>query len=447
MKQIEFQGQIHEFPDGVTEDQIRQALSQYAPKETEAQPNALFPSASQVEGEGFKANAKRAGLGLMDLLGAPKRALATVRGQSMNDPDAYLLRPETEKAVASAKEALAKRPDAKNIPVPMGGFAMGMMPTAEMVPALTEVGGQIASDPLSLMGLFTKGAEFASSKLKSAGAKVYESALKPSKALVQKKGLVPEQILEKGYGGNFNKGLAKLEGDLGSLSDEVEGIASNAAKNRPHATLDLTQSLARARKNMAGELMQGEHGGLQDDIAKGGQQWAEDLSNRPLGVTDPLTALKYQRGVGAMGKWDKGLSPNLVPPKARVANEFYQEIGADLADVVPEIAPLRKEQSLRIPMRQALEDAAARTGKNNAISLTDAIALTGSAAGVSTGGAKGGIPGMLFGAVNKASKSPQVGNFLYQQGKSLSEESMIRDALKRALLHNVFNRDDADQNQ
>jgi hypothetical protein len=398
--------------------------------------DALFPGTIQNPDEGVGGAMKWGPQEAFDIMNAPARAVAKLRGQEMSDPNAYFLRPETEQAVAKAKSDLAAHPEVDwNMPQGIGGTGMGMMPTAAMAPGLTEQGGRMLSDPLLPLSAVRSLFEMIAPSIRGMGTKIYESALKPSKALVQKKGLDPEKMLEMGYGGGFNKGLERVESDLSGMNDQVKKIVADKMIADPHATIDLTSALARTKKGLAEELMSGQHAGLQDEIAKGAQEWAGDLSSRPLGVTDPATALEYQKGVGAMGRWDKNINPQMVPAKSRIANQYYHEIGNDLQEVVPEIAPIRSEMSARIPMRQALEDAAARTAKNHAISLSDVIATTGAVAGgVGAHSPKGGIPGLLFGAVNRAAKSPQVGNALYQTGKSMEEVGPMQEAIRRALI-------------
>jgi len=51
----------------------------------------IMPSASQIEGEGFKPSAARVGMGVADILDIPKRALAYITGQGdMDDPEANI---------------------------------------------------------------------------------------------------------------------------------------------------------------------------------------------------------------------------------------------------------------------------------------------------------------------------------------------------------------------
>jgi hypothetical protein len=287
-------------------------------------------------------------------------------------------------------------------------------------------------------------------KLKEAGLKIYDSALKPSKALILKKGLDPEQILQQGYGGGFGSGLNALEK---RLSDLDEGVTNEVLAANPSTSLegvpdkdpiDLYSALKDVIANKKNEVMAGEHAGLANELEAAGKQWQSDLDNR-LTTVDPATALKYQRGVGKWGYWDRNINPGEVPAKARLANDYYSELGNKLDEVLPNIGPMRKEQSQLIPMRQALQEAEARTSKNHTISLTDMFSGLGAMIGLNSHGPKGALIPLVGGAINRASKSPQVGTALYKAGEGLATKSLARDAIKRAILNNAYTPEEDNQ--
>jgi hypothetical protein len=212
--------------------------------------------------------------------------------------------------------------------------------------------------------------------------------------------------------------------------------------------VDLLDALNSTKRGMRQELASGAHAGLADDIGSGQAQWLADLEARGMaGAVPPVNALTYQRGVGAMGKFDYGQNPQLVPPKARVANKLYGQIGDRLEEVAPEIGPLRKEISDLIPARMALTGALERTDKNFALSLKEAIAAAGAMQGAAAAGPIGALPGLGLAGSIHASQSPRIGNFLYQQGKSMAEPSALRDAIKRYLLQAVFAQDVSEESQ
>lgn len=215
---------------------------------------------------------------------------------------------------------------------------------------------------------------------------------------------------------------------------EPQGTTQDITK-----VINLLQSLERAKGGLGRELTDFEHAGLVDDIGAGAKEWANDLAARKgsEGAT-LMQALKYQRGVGKFGKFDYGQNPQLIPAKSRVANKFYSEIGDDLQSAAPEIAALRREQSELIPQRMALMAALARTDKNFAAGLKEAIAAASAMSGAAAAGPAGALPGLSLAGALHASQSPRVASGLYKAGKSLDRESLMRDAVKRLLLQGGF---------
>lgn len=203
--------------------------------------------------------------------------------------------------------------------------------------------------------------------------------------------------------------------------------------------VNLLDALNSTKRGLGQELSSGEHAGHAEDIGSGAAQWLSDLEARGMaGDVTPKNALTYQRGVGAMGKFDNGQNPQLVPPKARVANKLYGNIGDRLQEIAPEIGPLRKEISDLIPARMAMTDAAARTDKNFAIGLREAMAAAGALHGAAVNGPAGALPGLGLAGAIRAASSPRIGNALFNAGNSLAEKSTVRDAIKQMLLQTLY---------
>jgi hypothetical protein len=260
--------------------------------------------------------------------------------------------------------------------------------------------------------------------------------------LAEAVGATPEEVLR------------FIEAPAGKPTVQAGGASAGAApqgralppgaQDPPGTTRDITKivdllgALQGAKKGLGQEMAAYEHAGLLDDIGSGVSQWADDIGARGTGVVTPLQALKYQRGVGKFGKFDYGQNPQLIPPKSRVANKFYERIGDKLEEVAPEIGPLRREQSELIPQRMALMAALARTDKNFALQLKEAIAAASAMAGAGAAGPAGALPGLSLAGTIHASQSPRVANALYKAGGSLDRESAMRDAVKRLLLQAGF---------
>jgi hypothetical protein len=208
--------------------------------------DALLPGTLQNSDEGLSGAMKWGPQEAFDLLNAPTRGLATLRGQRMDDPNAYLFRPETEEAIAKAESDLKAHPELLNRPDPvMGGMmGVGMMPSAGMVPGLVEQGGRIASDPLTIFGMIKDALGMgAAPVLRGAGEQIYSGAAKIPKALKKSEGISPVDILESGYGGSIRPNYEQTITDLRDLSAqkrkllEEHGRQATVTSQSPDITL------------------------------------------------------------------------------------------------------------------------------------------------------------------------------------------------------------------
>jgi len=119
---------------------------------------SLFPNASKMPREGFVSEAKKGGLGALELLGAPTRAIGALRGYSMSDPESALLRPEMNKLKSMIDKA---QPNAsKEVPTSPLEYGQGMQVSQssgkEALKGTIELGGNILSDPTLAFGLTKK---------------------------------------------------------------------------------------------------------------------------------------------------------------------------------------------------------------------------------------------------------------------------------------------------
>lgn len=194
-KQIEFEGEVHEFPDDFTDDEIAAALEASAPQSTASGPfiggreaqgaygmepdqgtpkSNLFPSASQMSNSqpanetiaALSANFQpgqilsggsnapaRAAVGALDLMGAPTRgAAAALTDQKMSDSDAYALKP----LVQSANETIA-------------ALSKNYQP-GQILSGGSDLPARFASDPFSYAGLIAKSLSYIPSLFRGAGA-------------------------------------------------------------------------------------------------------------------------------------------------------------------------------------------------------------------------------------------------------------------------------------
>lgn len=301
-------------------------------QEPQAQPKPgaawLFPSASQQEGEGIGASAARVALGVGDVISTPDRFVAQARGMSMDDPNAYLFRPETEAAVAKAKADLAANPELMNY-IPPGGFGgvPMMIPTPAMAPGLIEQGGRLASNPLAPLALGLKTMAQVPKWLESASPAIKEAVLRF--ASLKGEGAAVERAASKEGRRALAEGAKITPDELAAkLVPEIQ--ATNAAEKA-------ATGAAEARRQ---SLLEGAVGTPGDPYARGKAiqttaqqgkislgkafQMEQDRVLKETGVADKSLRWKNRKGIPGQG------APSVRQP---LENPIQREVVAYLDEI------------------------------------------------------------------------------------------------------------------
>jgi hypothetical protein len=287
--------------------------------------------------------------------------------------------------------------------------------------------------------------------LKKTGERITEAVLKPKDAA-------------------YNAGF-KIE-DLfkNKLGGSVNTIKKKATDLRADEGAKLNQTLRSSGKNINAVQIWSETVGELEDQVKDGKlsgeavkAISESLRKEINAVADPET-----------GEVSAAVADNLKRRFQRVAKPLYtaQNTGADIQGGDKAVfagalaSNLRKKLEREVPgviepnrilsetkgVKMAADHAVKRTDKNNPLSLTDILILSGltGLGGGAVGGKEGAIAGGgttaagLF-AANRASKSTAFGNLLYQMGDKAMDPAMrqrlIREALKRASITGVDEED------
>lgn len=315
--------------------------------------SALFPTAKTVEGKGIGKSAARVGLGVLDVLDAPSRAIAKTRGMEMSDPDSYFFRPETEKAkIKDTPEAQARREDTKRIRAESLGNAASVVPSfydpadPATLNVMIETAGRTASDPLSWIGAITK--------LAKAGGRGLN---KVTGRLVEEASGVPEDAM-RAYGDKGKRAMiqanvgkeAEIGSDLLKRLDNPENFVSEreavgqALAAMPAKSLDVpVQALenAKGRLSTAGRSFDFEDaareqinkdiralrgGDLPPDLAKQVQEAGKRLqrSDIEVGLADKAADFDAK----AIGKAERAIPPARKQAQAagaRVATQRKHE--------------------------------------------------------------------------------------------------------------------------
>lgn len=232
------------------------------------------------------------------------------------------------------------------------------------------------------------------------------------------------------------KGAAERTGGIRADANQKFGQVMDANKG---VEIDLLQSAANASKKMGQEFVdEGKHAGVLPGIKKGEEQWLESLAAK--GQTGKVP-LKFSQGfkqeVGDAGNF-LATDPAEVKGAARFANEFYRDIRDQQNQQVPDLIPLNRTLSETKPLKEALEDALVRTGKNNLLTPSDlwtlAPALMAGGAGQMAAGP--GAAAAAFAAplaVNRLSKNPTFASQLYRLGESMENPGPIAEVRKKAI--------------
>lgn len=397
------------------------------PLPEEKEPNAVFPTASQVKDKGIVGIAKKGVLGAMDLLGAGTRAIGQVRGYKMSDPQSALLRPEIDKTTA-AIDKMPEIVDKKQYHLPqmgnpMAGASSNRIPAADYREALkagTEIAGTTLSDPLTLLSL---GKNVVAKPLQGAATKIEASILgKGNKSLLKKQGLTANQAAEnalnENLGGNLKSTIRKAEDRFVEIEDKIESAVNKAQHTNPNLTIDIDNVLQRVGDRIQngdpllyGQTPQAEKAFMDwvDEMGRFGQ-----LGQKPIAETQQI-----KRMVGSKG-FKKGNfgTPDLAA-KENVTDLINLELKDELEKVVPEIKGLNQEYKKLIPIKKLAENRLPVSESNDMFGL--GRLLTGGGGMAVAGGPAGLLPLALY----EASKSGTVAQGLYNTGKLLKKSPSL----------------------
>lgn len=232
------------------------------------------------------------------------------------------------------------------------------------------------------------------------------------------------------------KDAAERTGGIRADANQKFGRVMEANKG---VEIDLLQSASNASKKMAQEFAdEGKHAGVLPGINKGEETWLDALAAKGQSGKAPLKFSQgFKQEVGDAGNF-LDTDPADVKGAARFANEFYRDIRDQQNQFVPELIPLNRTLSETKPLKEALEDALVRTGKNNLVTPSDlwtlAPALLAGGAGQMAAGP--GAAAAAFAAplaVNRLSKNPTFASQLYRLGESMENPGPISEVRKKAI--------------
>jgi len=257
--------------------------------------------------------------------------------------------------------------------------------------------------------------------IKSVGEKIQSSVIKPSVRDV-KDGFKVENLGKYNLGGSLDQTLAKTNAEMNRISGELKSRLRNSkvAVNLNDVLNDTVSSLTSNKKASFGD------NSSISRIVESLKSEVADVGGRN-GIVDLLEANVIKRGAGTKGSWVFGMADPDSRATERVYTEFYNKLKVAIEDAAEAsdqggIKELNKQLSELIPINNAVLRRIPVEERNNALSLTDIISITGSFLDPSA---------LALTGVNRLSKSGKVGELLQRAGESIKNPEARSSLSKR----------------
>lgn len=271
------------------------------------------------------------------------------------------------------------------------------------------------------LGLAEKGLTKLSGLLGKTGDKIQFSVIKPSQADI-KDGFSIDTVKKYNLGGSLKSTFEKTDKTLDTLSKQL-----NQKLESSNASLDLNKVYENTTKRLLGNKLESFGSNAQMEGA------IEKLRNEIVaisgenGIVSIPEAQLVKRASGHFGAWSYGVPTPEATASQKVYNIFYNELKTAIEKNSPEgIKSINKEISKLIPIMNALIRRIPVAERNNALSLTDIISLTGATLDPRA---------LSISLLNLASKSGAVGSALSKTpdlGKGLQKiEPIVRSVIAR----------------
>lgn len=266
------------------------------------------------------------------------------------------------------------------------------------------IGGAITG---GAVGVVDKGFRLLGNLFGKAGDKITTTVIKPSKVDMDD-GFSLETIKKYDLGGSLKKSFNKTEAKLDELSKTLNTKLSSSG-----ASINLNDVYEKTLKRVLGNKLESFGSNLQMDSA------IERLRNEIVSVSGENGILSIpqaqivKRAAGHFGAWTYGIPTPESTASQKLYNVFYNELKTVIENSSPSgVKEINKEISKLIPIMNALIRRIPIAERNNALSLTDIISLTGAAINP---------PALGITLLNLASKSGTVGAALGKTAPKIGE--------------------------
>lgn len=258
-----------------------------------------------------------------------------------------------------------------------------------------------ASVPLAAAGI-----KKLSDLIGKTGDRIQFSVIKPTQADI-KDGFNIQTVKKYNLGGSLKTTAEKTDKLIDDLSAQL-----NSKIKGSNASLDLNDVYDKTAKRVLGDKFQqfGSNANMDTAIDKLRQEIITVSGEN--GLVPLQDAQTIKRAAGHFGAWQYGRPDPDAKATEQVYNVFYNEMKKAIEKNAPEgIAEINKQISELIPVMNALIRRIPVAERNNVLSLTDVITLTGATFDPRSLGLT---------LANLASKSGYVGNKLSQFGEAAS---------------------------
>lgn len=246
-----------------------------------------------------------------------------------------------------------------------------------------------------------------------AGDKIQYSVIKPTKVDIDD-GFSLDTIKKYNLSGGALKG-----GSLKTIADNTENKiqeltgALNTKLADSNSSVNLSKTYEKTAKKLLGDKFQNFGSNSQLENALEALKGEVVSSAGENGLVSVPQAQTVKRAAGHFGAWFHGAPDPESTARQTVYNAFYRTLKEDIEKASPDgVREINKQLSELIPVMNALIRRIPVAERNNALSLTDVITLTGSMLEPSA---------LSLSILNLASKSGRVGNLLTKSGASLSD--------------------------
>jgi len=302
-----------------------------------------------------------------------------------------------------------------------GAKAISEGKTKQEVLSQTGKGALIGAGTGLVVGGVEKALTGASKLLNKTGEKIQTSVIKPSQADI-KDGFSIDTIKKYNLGGSLKQTFEKTDKTLDSLSKQL-----NSKLEASNASIDLNKVYENTAKKLLGAKLEsfGSNAQMEGAIEKlRNEIVAVSGSN---GIVNIPEAQLVKRASGHFGAWSFGVPTPEATASQKVYNTFYNELKTAIEQGSPEgVKAINQEISKLIPVMNALIRRIPVAERNNALSLTDIISLTGASLDPRA---------LSVTLINLASKSGRVGSLLSKTpdiGKAAQKvEPIVRQAIAR----------------